>query len=895
MKTLITLVMSSRSFPVWRRGLLALLLAFAATPAWAVNIQSLFGDLCQYGVLDADTCAAKTLIDCLVKTGGNTDAMAKCAGDYDPKAKKFIDIYFAAKKPDYVKFIELAGPVVACQGASAFLPPGPPKNILCGELMQPIAKLGFTTAAQFYQAAADKNWAKLLYLAGPGLGCKALDLLGGVPGQELLCGTVAKIIEEGVELAKKGLSTGKDLLEGGAEVLSEGAEALGDLVGLGGGSGKPPMSEQAYYEKIVRPWLHERVLNRLAHGQQALGLSQAQLQQCLAYYPEPFYKGRCEGLSKRLHTDADAFAQVVMTAPAAHFATRLKPLVADLGAEQYWGGVEAYKQFVDALPQKDWHPGSFSVGADKGIATLMLDCQKEMKDKFPVPLAPGVTGALTPPSFWNWVCYQSAGKQLGAALVAEKQRLDQQVKPKVTAAGCQAQKAASASLYFKCGAYPAYDSCQQAFNGYRYSHCGVDKEAAEKGLAQKIAQLLGAKRCAYVEKTGLGLSPAVHCTRPYKQEACKLMVAQHKSASAGAVGTHAQCTLQEDEAFLGGLKKAKAIVTKLNGGATVSGVIGTKEGLGDAKAKSSSAGSCKQTWDPLSITCTSQQILALHPDINLPACAPDPNRDGADAPCYSGPLSAKMAQEAMGQAVVKGGPVDFPLAPPPAMRAGVPDTTIRAGRPDPDPVREAAVENGLRQAPPAAQPDLALGLPVLIGGRLVNPGGTVGFVGRELAAARAGGCEVTAEITVVNLGGGASGAFENAWKVGGIRAAASASSGIAPGGRDIQRVPLPVRPGMNLLELAIDSSGRVRETDETNNQSRFMLNITGDCATAGPGMRAMPAAPAMAPAPLAPAVGPAPAPQPGLPAGLALPMPSNTRAPPAPIQPAGGTRVAPAR
>ncbi|HRH79893.1 MAG TPA: CARDB domain-containing protein [Thiobacillaceae bacterium] len=877
--------------------LLALMACFDSAPAQAVNIQSLFGDLCDYYVLDSDTCAAKTLIDCLVKTGGNSDAMLKCAGDYDPKSKKFIDIYFAAKKPDYVKFIELAGPVVACQGASAFLPPGPPKDILCGELMQPIAKLGFTTAAQFYQAAVDNNWAKLLYLAGPGLGCKALDLLGGVPGQELLCGTVAKIIEEGVDLAKKGLSTGKDLLEGGAEVLSEGAEALGDLVGLGGGSGKPPMSEQAYYEKIVHPWLHERVLNRLAHGQQALGLSQAQMQKCLAYYPELIYQGRCESLSKRLHTDADAFAQVVATAPAAHFATRLKPLVADLGAEQYWGGVEAYKQFVDVLPPKDWHPGSFWVGANKGIATLMLDCQKEMKDKFPVPLAPGVTGALTPPSFWNWVCYQSAGKQLGAALVAEKQRLDQQVKPKVAAAGCQAQKAASASLYFKCGAYPAYDSCQQAFNGYRYSHCGVDKESAEKGLAQKIAQLLGAKRCAYVEKTGLGLSPAVRCTRPYKQEACKLMVAQHKSASAGAVGTHVQCTLQEDEAFLNSLKKAKAMVAKLNGGATVSGVIGTKEGLGDAKAKSSSAGSCKQTWDPLSITCTSQQILSLHPEINLPGCQPDPNRDGADAPCYSGPLSAKMAQEAVGQTVVKGGPAESPLASSPAMRAGPPDAPPRSGRSALEPAREVAVEAGLRQAQPAAQPDLALGLPVLIGGRLVIPGGSIGFEGRELTAARAGGCEVTAEITVVNRGGGASEAFENAWKVGGMRAAASASAGIAPGGRDIQRVSLSVRPGMNLLELAIDSSDRVREADEANNQSRFMLNITGDCAaaTSGRGMRAMPAAPVMAPAPVTPAAVPAPATLPALPGGLAVPMPSNTRTPPAPIQPAGTPRVAPAR
>ena len=246
----------------------------------------------------------------------------------------------------------------------------------------------------------------------------------------------------------------------------DGAEAVSDL--LGSGSGKPPMSEEEYYQKVVRPWLHERVLKRVAYNQQAMGLSQSQMKNCLAYYP--FNSNRCDNLSKRLHKEADAFSKVVAPAPAAHYATRVKPLVADLGAEQYWGGVEAYKKFVDALPVKDWHPGSFWVGTDKGIATLMLECQKEMIQKFPVPLAPSVTDALTPPSFWNWVCYQSVGKQLAAALVAEKQRLDQQVKPKIQLAGCQAQKASAASLYFKCGTYAAYGSCQQAFNGYRYSH-----------------------------------------------------------------------------------------------------------------------------------------------------------------------------------------------------------------------------------------------------------------------------------------------------------------------------------------------------------------------------------------------------------------------------------------
>ena len=42
---------------------------------------------------------------------------------------------------------------------------------------------------------------------------------------------------------------------------------------------------------------------------------------------------------------------------------------------------------------------------------------------------------------------------------------------------------------------------------------------------------------------------------------------------------------------------------------------------------------CELTWDPLAIDCRSKAPVQAHPEIALPTCSPDPNRDGADTPC----------------------------------------------------------------------------------------------------------------------------------------------------------------------------------------------------------------------------------------------------------------------
>lgn len=136
-------------------SVLLLLLCLVAWPVAAVDVRSLVEDLCHYHVLDSDTCSAQALVDCLADSGDNAGAMQQCAAQHDPEAQKFVAIYAAATKPDYVRLIELAGPVVACK----LLPPGPPTDVLCGAAIRPIIAQAFGKAAKLLPQAEGSPFA----------------------------------------------------------------------------------------------------------------------------------------------------------------------------------------------------------------------------------------------------------------------------------------------------------------------------------------------------------------------------------------------------------------------------------------------------------------------------------------------------------------------------------------------------------------------------------------------------------------------------------------------------------------------------------------------------------------------------------------------------------------
>lgn len=449
---------------------LGLLLLAASPPAGAVDVQSLVNDLCKYHVLDGDTCSAQAVIDCLVKSGGSTGGMQQCAAQYDPGAQKFIDIYGAATKPDYVRLIELAGPVVACK----LLPPGPPTDILCSTAIKPIVTQAFGKAAQIYGAAGKGDWLTVIYVVGdPTIACAVVP---SFPGKDITCGVLAQTLLAGAKLLKQGAEAGIKALESGVQTL--GSTVLGGMESLGlGGAGVDPVSQVELIS--VRPLLHQRALRGVTSaGKPFLGLEPQVLKSCIDQAsirplntpPSDFDIKRCEAVSQRLHDEATALANLVRVAPAAYFAN-VNASASLLLATNFWN--KKTDQFIGAfwflpvpnksapgvkpLPMQSWSAEGFQ-SLPSPFSALLGSCYETTRTAFPVPLAPQLTGPLTPPSLWGWVCAQ-AGMRLAMAMSAERERITQQVIPQLTSAGCVLAKTGDQSLKFDCDNAQALVAC----------------------------------------------------------------------------------------------------------------------------------------------------------------------------------------------------------------------------------------------------------------------------------------------------------------------------------------------------------------------------------------------------------------------------------------------------
>jgi len=447
-----------------------LCLGAATSPAVAVDVQSLIGDLCEYHVLDSDTCSAQALVDCLVQSGGDTGAMQQCAAQHDPEAQKFIAIYAAATKPDYVRLIELAGPVVACK----LLPPGPPTEVLCSTAIRPIVEQAFGKAAKLYDAAGKGDWLTVIYLIGdPAIACAVVP---SFPGKGVVCGALAQTLMAGAKLLKQGAQAGIKALESGVETL--GNVAISGLQSLGlGGAGVDPVT--TFEHNQVRPLLHQRALKGLTSaGKPFLGLEPPMLQSCLSIAsmrplgqpPSEYDVKRCESLSQRLHDEATALANLARVAPDAYFgnvkasaslllATNFWDQKADkfMAAMAWFQSPEEVATGIKPLAVQHWSVEGFQT-LPSPFSAVLVSCYENTRATFPVPLAPQLTGALHPPSLWGWVC-ASAGSRLALAMRAERKRVLQQVIPILTGTGCTLAKTGDSSLKFDCDQAPALLAC----------------------------------------------------------------------------------------------------------------------------------------------------------------------------------------------------------------------------------------------------------------------------------------------------------------------------------------------------------------------------------------------------------------------------------------------------
>ena len=441
---------------------LLLLSLLAVSPrAQAVNVSSLFNELCQYYVLDTDTCSSKAVLECLTKSGGDMNAMQQCAANHDPEARKFIDIFGAATKPDYVRLIELAGPVIACK----LLPPGPPANILCSTALKPIVTKAFGKAAKIYDAATKGDWLTVIYVVGdPTIACAVVP---DFPGKELTCGAVAQLLVEGGKLLKQGAQAGIDALEGGAEALGSLASSGLESLGLGGAGVAP---ESIFYAHHARPLLHRRALRAvMATGNPPfLGFDDAVLKQCVSYVsmgainssPSDWHVKTCKSRSQQLHDEASALANLVRVAPAAYF-ENVNASASLLQATNFWSGkAEQFVAVMGKLPRPKWSEEGFK-SLPSPFSAVFASCYANTKAAFPVPVGPPASGweaSLLPPNLWGWVC-GAAGARLAQAMSLEKTRLTKQVIPLLAGAGCILAKSGDSSLKFDCSNGKALAMC----------------------------------------------------------------------------------------------------------------------------------------------------------------------------------------------------------------------------------------------------------------------------------------------------------------------------------------------------------------------------------------------------------------------------------------------------
>lgn len=869
---------SSRQPSYWLAVALCLFLHLVPASANAVALQDIVNVIADVWGEPALKDAVP-LIDCVVNKGPsncfNLQNTAQAQGQKtikqylpdDPKIKAVVDIIKAAYAEDYLKVLEIGGvkllPPLGC--GLVFQVPQPVKGVVCNkQVFDQVANLSgpvFKKLIATIKNPSPGNLWSLATVMDTKLACSVVkSAAGDVPGLEEVCGPLGEVIEfakdVGEEAANAGKEAGEFLWDTGSDIISGAGDALEGAcegIGLCDDDGKKLMSGSQYYTYRLFPLVHDRVLARLTSSQQHLGHDTASLQACLKYYNYDLYannpmfkqlapkvKQGCEDLGARLHKEADVLANAFAAAPASYVEISVKPLVA---------------AWIMAGP-----------GSANNLQSVIKQCVGDMRMKLPIPepTKPGATA-------WDQVCKQ-VGALYNTAYAEEKKKITAAIK-QLEPQGCK-QKLSLTEFKVPCASYEGFAACQAAYTPQL--PCTLVKSQADVALADTMLKQLGTKRCKIQDEARtlpcpnqygtIGSCKVVDknilCARPWKVDQCTALLGQ----LAGEKAQSSSVKCKGDEAGLAAFAKlegqASAIMNQLNGGG---GVVGTKAGFGDAKAKSSAGtGSCKGSWDPLAITCDQGEIAA-HPEITLPSCASDPNQDGADAPCYAGFSSAQPYEKATADFSVPTGAAVVPGAIPPAEPA-----TGGRSRMSPETVRgDVALDTAARGQPgraveltrgvaARAVPQVDLMLSALdIAGRRLAPGGSLMLSAEDLGP---GGCEASVQIQVQNSGTTASGPFEAVWQAGGQRAASSIFSGIPPGSRETQRAVLALKPGTNVLELAIDASGRVDESNEGNNRYRFAVAVTGDCGSSS-GLRriqpgTMPTRPALAP----PASGRAPAP-----------------------------------
>lgn len=827
---------------------------------------------------------AKPLVKCLAQGGSVSDCGQQYASQQasdavagamagDPKIALVVDIVQAASGGDWITVLELTGTQLLTQIAcSAAMPGGGPvKGFICSGLFSKVAGLAQPVVREVLVAIRDGNWLKLIALTGPDLACQIIP--SGDPVTTTACSVLGSLIGETGELISNGASAAWSQIEDWSE----------DLQGQ-----TQHMSYDEFYRRYLVHLVQKRALERVMFNRQGLGLDPAEWDACVSYFDShkqatDTAEKTCTDLGHRLHNESVVFAEYAGGVPRAYFDTELKPGLRDRVAENYWNtDVEDYQSLVFKLTPAQWGMGQQPPNANPyfddydgsfaGITRMLYGGNSFLA--FP---------QFVPDSLRDWAIYQSAGVIYAKALAVEKLRLKIAVNPKLIAAGCAAQASPSGrSLVFRCGNFDGYVACRDSFAGYRYSHCSIDQVAADTTLGQKLAQLLGSKRCTFLAESKEGYhDPRVVCTRPWKQAQCNQLLAQSvqdpQLQGQPFMQNTVRCDYYPEPAFVQGREKANAIATALNAPATsepdpapASESAARQRRALQLKAKRPEVKranhavannlvfiNCAPTWDPLALHCTDPEVLfelpQRLPGTTLPPCAADPAKDGADAPCYSGAYPIRLPPKRRTVIDKPGRKLTLPghdgNAPAPGlggMRPSKKAAPSRQMRPS-----EAARSPGAAKLTAPAKPDQAVAAWATLAGQRARWGGVVSLPGRHLRSV-GGSCQAKLVYGVENRGTAMNPAASHAAvTVTGRRGTVRVFTGrIAPGQTRTAVASVTLRSGQNRLTLVLDHEGRVDELDEGNNRAVLTVNVEGGCGTSRqPAARTTSPAPAMRNAP----------------------------------------------
>lgn len=723
-------------FPRSRRAMrfcLALVLGLSALPAVAIDntVDSILDIVIQE--LSPELAPAKPFVVCLLDHGADVEYCAKSLGTgyvgqakgeaqeevkkslpFDPgspEVKLVLDIVKAANEQKWDVVLSKGGPYLARTVICAvFVPPGV-KSFGC-----PV--IGYVIEHQ--AGSVKKVLAALQNGDVPGL----VSILVAQFGPEVVCELIpssalpagaSELKDIGCSVIGEILAGAKKIAEDVAGAVVKGADAVENL--LFGDDSHMPYDK--YYGLYWQPWYHYATSLCLGKNCEGLGSLNAAIgDPCVSYFDSHNqYKSTaektCGDMRKKFEKEVKAFSAAMKAA-----------------GEVYGGS--ANKMAKD-WAVSDWGKGISVAWQKKEFAKL---CEKAMEVKFPFPApVPGRcelikkspiyknpmfkdmldkqyakcqadAGKQVPsPTAWAQVCQAPADK-FAIEYAAAQKAVNDAVK-KIEALGCKKeQKTVSAAPKLVCTTYEGFGACQNAYSGKL--PCSLDKNPADTAMADKILAQLGTKRCSIKDEvkilpcpkkdgtTGTCQSPEknILCSRPWKVDLCKSLL--QKMAGKNLVATTVKCKAEPVgmAAFVVLSKQAGDILFKLNGGVGSKSAPGTTQGVGGTW-KPASSKNCKASWDPLSIHCSQPGLPAQH-QISLPSCMPDPNKDGADAPCLLAPLQYDPSLAPVKEAI------PGVLAPPPPLQPAV-------GMPPPIMQGAPAVPAPAMTAPPTMAPPPLLG------------------------------------------------------------------------------------------------------------------------------------------------------------------------------------------